>query len=37
MDSLIAAIAHHHGLVLVTQNEADLRAFSDLAIETPWR
>ena len=36
MDSLIAAIAHHHGLVLVTRNERDLGAFAELAIENPW-
>ena len=37
MDSLIAATAVHHHLVLVTRNVADMRRFPDLAIENPWR
>jgi predicted nucleic acid-binding protein len=37
MDSLIAAIAVHHGLVLVTRNSADFRHFPSLALETPWQ
>lgn len=37
MDSLIAAIAHHHNLVLVTRNERDFGAFADLVVENPWR
>lgn len=37
MDSLIAATAVHHGLVLVTRNRADMRHFADLALEDPWR
>jgi predicted nucleic acid-binding protein len=36
MDSLIAATARHHGLILVTRNVADLRHLRGLAIENPW-
>ena len=36
MDSLIAATALHHGLVLVTRNKRDLKAFERLPIENPW-
>ncbi|MBI3516630.1 MAG: type II toxin-antitoxin system VapC family toxin [Proteobacteria bacterium] len=36
MDSLIAATALHHGLVLVTRNIGDMRHFADLAVENPW-
>ncbi len=37
LDSLIAAIAVHHGLVLGTRNSADCRHFPSLALETPWQ
>jgi toxin FitB len=37
VDSLIAATAVHHGLVLVTRNVADMRHFPELALENPWR
>jgi len=37
MDSLIGATALHHGLILATRNERDLRHFAGLAIENPWR
>ena len=37
MDSLIAATAHHHGLILITRNVDDLRHFVDLVVENPWR
>jgi predicted nucleic acid-binding protein len=37
MDSLIAATAHHHGLILITRNVDDLRHFVDLMVENPWR
>jgi len=36
MDSLIAATARHHGLVLVTRNVVDLRPFPGLAVDNPW-
>ena len=36
MDSLIAATARHHGLILVTRNIADIQNFSGLAAENPW-
>ncbi|MEJ0069851.1 MAG: PIN domain-containing protein [Pseudomonadota bacterium] len=36
MDSLIAATALHHDLVLVTRNVADMRHFDGLSIENPW-
>lgn len=37
MDSLIAATAHRHGLILVTRNVDDVRHFAGLAVETPWQ
>ncbi len=37
MDSLIAATARHHRLVLVSRNLADMRHFPDLAVESPCR
>lgn len=37
MNSLIGAIAVHHGLILVTRNVRDLRHFAGLAVENPWR
>jgi predicted nucleic acid-binding protein len=37
MDSLIAATAHHHSLILVTCNVSDMRRFAGLVIENPWR
>lgn len=37
MDSLIAATAQHHGLALVTRNVGDVRHFTDLPVENPWR
>jgi toxin FitB len=37
MDSLIAATAHHHSLILVTRNVSDMRRFAELVIENPWR
>ena len=37
MDSLIGATALHHGLILATRNERDLRHFAGLAVENPWR
>jgi predicted nucleic acid-binding protein len=37
MDSLIAATAQHHGLVLVTRNVGDMRHFAELLVENPWR
>jgi predicted nucleic acid-binding protein len=37
MDSLIGATALHHGLILATRNERDLRHFAGLALENPWR
>jgi hypothetical protein len=36
MDSLIAATAKHHGLILVTRNTVDTRHFSGLATDNPW-
>jgi hypothetical protein len=36
MDSLIAATAQHHGLIMVTRNVGHVRHFVDLAIENPW-
>jgi predicted nucleic acid-binding protein len=36
MDSLIAATARHHALVLVTRNVADMRHFPGLELEDPW-
>ena len=36
MDSLIAATARHHGLVLVTRNVVDVRHFPGLAVDNPW-
>lgn len=36
MDSLIAATARHHGLILVTRNVADMRHFPSLVAENPW-
>ena len=35
LDSLIAAVAYTHNLVMVTRNESDFAA-SDLAIINPW-
>jgi len=35
MDSLIAATARHHGLILVTRNIDDVRYFPGLAAENP--
>lgn len=37
MDSLIAATAKHHGLILVTRNITDMHHFPGLAIENPWK
>ena len=37
MDSLIGATALHHGLILATRNERDMRHFAGLAVENPWR
>jgi predicted nucleic acid-binding protein len=37
LDSLIAATAHHHSLILVTRNVSDMRHFAELVIENPWR
>ena len=36
MDSLIAATAQHHGLILITRNVGDMRHFAQLAVENPW-
>lgn len=36
MDSLIAATARHHGLVLVTRNVLDMRHFPGLVVDNPW-
>lgn len=36
IDSLIAAMALHHGLAVVTRNEADFR-FPELEVINPWR
>lgn len=36
MDSLIAATAQHHGLIMVTRNVGHVRHFVDLAVENPW-
>ena len=33
MESLIAATARHHGLILVTRDIGDLRHFAQLAVE----
>jgi predicted nucleic acid-binding protein len=37
MDSLVAATAQHHDLILVTRNVADMRRLALLAVENPWR
>jgi hypothetical protein len=37
MDSLIGATALHHGLILATRNERDMRHFAGLAVENPSR
>ncbi|MGH6895431.1 MAG: type II toxin-antitoxin system VapC family toxin [Geminicoccaceae bacterium] len=37
MDSLIAATAQHHGLILLTRNISDMRHFVELVVENPWR
>ncbi len=36
VDSLIAATAVHHGLILVTRNVRDMSHFANLSIENPW-
>ena len=36
MDSLIAATAQHHGLILITRNVSDMRHFAQLVVENPW-
>jgi predicted nucleic acid-binding protein len=36
-DSLIAATAHHHTLILVTRSVDDMRHFTELAVENPWQ
>jgi predicted nucleic acid-binding protein len=36
MDSLIAATAQHHGLILLTRNVGDMRHFAQLVVENPW-
>lgn len=36
MDSLIAATARHHGLILVTRNVVDMRYFPGVETENPW-
>jgi toxin FitB len=36
MDSLIAATAQHHGLILVTRNVGDMRHFPQLVVDNPW-
>ena len=37
MDSLIAATAQHHSLILVTRNVSDMRHFVELVVENPWQ
>jgi predicted nucleic acid-binding protein len=37
MDSLIAATAQHHSLILVTRNVGDMRHFAELVVENPWQ
>jgi predicted nucleic acid-binding protein len=36
LESLIAAIAIHHGHVLVTRNVEDMKIFKSLKIHSPW-